>query len=191
MRYLFILLISGQLMGQGYETQSYALLGVLGAVEIRHYPACIQVTTQSQKGTNNFSKLFRYISKGNQSQTKIAMTTPVYRQSENGKSTMAFVLPQKYLSEKPPQPLTPDVKIQAVAAGYFAALRFGGYANTSKLAIHERRLLEVLDQAEIQIQSELMILGYNSPFYFINRRNEVMFAIDQASLPDSLTLKAD
>lgn len=190
MRYLFILLVGSQLFGQRYETQSYTALGILNSVEIRYYPASIQVKTTSQIGNNNnFSKLFKYISKGNQSQAKIAMTTPVYTQTKDGQRQMSFVLPKKYMENPPPTPTAKDVLVKKVDGGYFAALRFGGYNSVKKTNYHENKLKNTLYQAGINIQSELFVLGYNSPFALINRRNEVMYAIDSLSLTDSLLQK--
>ena len=50
-------------MIQGYETQPYELLKNYDDFELRYYPSVIMAHTESSPGsTQNFRKLFRYIS---------------------------------------------------------------------------------------------------------------------------------
>lgn len=188
---LFLALIMNlALFGQPYETQTYTVLDTIEGVEIRYYPASVHVKTTSFQGdSRNFSKLFSYISKGNQSDIKIAMTTPVYMEQNDTVQEMSFVLPKKYLAVTPPQPLQNDVRICDVPAGYFAALRFGGYASASKIDRYATSLNRILKNHNMIAKGVLKTLVYDSPFSFFNRRNEVVFEIDPQSLPSDIVTK--
>ena len=186
----FALIMNIALFGQRYETQTYTVLDTLEGVEIRYYPASVHVKTTSYQGDNsNFSKLFSYISKGNQSKIKIAMTTPVYMEQNDTVQEMSFVLPKKYLAVTPPEPQQNDVRICNVAAGYFAALRFGGYASASKIDRYASSLTRILKDHKMIAKGVLKTLVYDSPFSFFNRRNEVVLEIDPQSLPADIVTK--
>ncbi|MGC6422108.1 MAG: SOUL family heme-binding protein [Flavobacteriaceae bacterium] len=176
-----------QLFGQRYETQPYTALGSIGELEIRFYPPSIKALTLGIKGKNhNFSKLFNYIAQGNTSGTKIAMTTPVYLEDEKGLAKMAFVLPQKYLHKKAPTPLCSDIKIATDSGGYFAALRFGGFNTQRKTDKQLYKLRCILKKKGIGTKGTGKILGYNSPFTLVCRRNEVLFEVERKTLPTSI-----
>ena len=73
-------------MSQGYESQPYKLIKDFEVFEIRYYPSVHMVQTESTETSgNNFSKLFQYISGSNESNLKIAMTTPVHMEKKGGK----------------------------------------------------------------------------------------------------------
>ena len=184
MRTIFYLLCAMGLFAQEYETQNYRVLGQLDDAEVRYYPEVMKVKTEGPLSSNgNFSKLFNYIDKGNTSSTKIAMTTPVYMQQNSEQSQMEFVLPRKYLSEKAPSPIRSDVMVYKARAGFFVALEFGGYNNASKTAKYRRQLEKILESNNINPLGPLKVLGYNSPLTVFNRRNEVLFKVQEESLP--------
>ena len=95
---------------------------------------------------NPFSTLFRYISGDNQNNEKIEMTTPVYMYQEDGTSAMEFVLPNKYMEKDAPTPSAANVKIYESKPGYYAAVRYGGYSNASKVKIHTDRLMKEIQK---------------------------------------------
>lgn len=186
MRTIFYLLCAMGLFAQEYETQNYRVLGQLDDAEVRYYPEVMKAKTEGPLSSNgNFSKLFNYIAKGNASSTKIAMTTPVYMQQNSELSQMEFVLPRKYLSEKAPSPIRSDVVVYKARAGFFVALEFGGYNNASKTAKYRRQLEKILESNNINPQGPLKVLGYNSPLTVFNRRNEVLFEVQEESLPEA------
>lgn len=187
MRLLILLFFSMGVSAQGYKTQPYKVVAALDQAEIRYYPEAVMVKTTATVGNkSNFSKLFSYITKVNDSKTEIAMTTPVYRERINKEEQMAFVLPKKYLKQAPPQPLRSDVKIFTSAAGYFIALQFGGYVNAAKTVNYQKKLDAILEQHQIEKKGTLKILTYNSPFSFFNRRNEVLYEIAFESIPKEI-----
>ena len=186
MRTIFYLLFAMGLFAQEYETQNYMILGRLDDAEVRFYPEVMKAKTEGSLSSNgNFSKLFNYIAKGNASSTKIAMTTPVYMQQDSQRSQMEFVLPRKYLTEMAPSPVRSDVVVYKAKAGFFVALEFAGYNNANKTAKYRRELEKILESNNISSQGPLKVLGYNSPLTLFNRRNEVLFEVQEESLPQA------
>lgn len=107
----------------GYASAPYQVLQRTHSVEIRSYPPLRLAETST--GGDDFMRLFRYISKGNASETKIAMTTPVLMTdlgTTNGR--MAFVLPEDL--EAPPVPSVPGVELRRTEPTTVAVLRFRG-----------------------------------------------------------------
>ncbi len=159
-------------MAQGTEMQPYELIKKIDSVEIRFYPSATLVET---RGGNSFSKLFQYISGNNESKQKIAMTAPVYM--NESKSKMAFVMPLSVHEEGAPIPKSEQVSLRVTEPRYVAAIRYAGYTNAQKEVTHKQKLLQTLEENDISTIGELEILGYDSPYKFYNRRNEIMVAI--------------
>jgi len=164
-------------MAQSYQTQPYELISVHQDVEIRYYPPAMKVKVSGPLRNNrNFNALFRYISGDNDSREKIAMTTPVYMETQEDVQTMEFVLPKKY-KETAPQPIANGVEVYQSEQAYFAAIRYGGYSNESKVLKAKQRLFSVLDKEQIEITGDILVLSYDSPYKFYNRRNEVIVKV--------------
>ena len=163
-------------MAQDTEIQPYEVIKEIDSVEIRFYPSATLVTTS---GGNNFGKLFQYISGNNKSNQKIAMTAPVYR--NESKSEMAFVMPSSVHKKGAPAPKGENVSVEVTPPRYVAAIRYSGYTNSRKEALHKKRLMDVLQQNGIEIMGIVEILGYDSPYKVYNRRNEVLVEIAYAN----------
>ena len=103
------------------------------------------------------------------------MTTPVHMEKTEGKNKMAFVLPSSLKS--PPSPKNKNVEIVRSKEAYFAAIQYGGYSNISKVKFYTDLLKKSLGQNGIKVNGSPIILGYNSPYKFFNRRNEVMIEV--------------
>jgi hypothetical protein len=174
---VFVSLISNWIMGQRYESQPYEILQSLDDLEIRFYPPAMMAKTMENTG-NPFSTLFRYISGANQNNEKIEMTTPVYMYPEDGTSAMEFVLPKKYMGQDVPTPSGTNVKIYESKPGYFAAVRYGGYSNASKVKIHTDRLMGEMQKHNLKAISKPVVLSYDSPYKVMNRRNEILVKIN-------------
>mgnify|MGYP006241605281 FL=1 len=159
-------------MAQNTEIQPYEVIKAIDSVEIRFYPSATLVQTS---GGNNFGKLFRYISGSNESEEKIAMTAPVYMNED--KSEMAFVMPLDVHQRGAPEPMGKNVSLRITEPRYVAAIRYGGYTNASKEATHTKRLMKALEDNSIEAKGAVEFLGYDSPYKFYNRRNEVMVEI--------------
>ena len=108
-------------MAQSIQTQPYDVITVHQEVEIRYYPPAMKVKVSGPLRNNrNFNALFRYISGDNESREKIAMTTPVYMETQDEVQTMEFVLPEKY-KETAPRPSAKGVEVYQSERAYFAA----------------------------------------------------------------------
>ena len=177
---VFVSLISNSIMGQRYESQPYEVIQIIDNLEIRFYPPAMMAKTKGNTG-NPFSTLFRYISGANQNNEKIEMTTPVYMYPENGTSAMEFVLPKKYMQQDAPAPSGTNVKIYESKPGYFAAVRYGGYSNASKVKLNTNRLMDEIQKHNLKMISNPVVLSYDSPYKIMNRRNEILVEISYAT----------
>ena len=167
-----ILSVHSITVAQDTEIQPYEVIKAIDSVEIRFYPSATLVQTS---GGNNFGKLFRYISGSNEAEEKIAMTAPVYMNKD--KSEMAFVMPLDVHQKGAPEPMGENVSLRITEPRYVAAIRYGGYTNASKEATHTKRLMKALEDNSIEAKGAVEFLGYDSPYKFYNRRNEVMVEI--------------
>ena len=179
--FLFILLMS--FMRSSIETPDYEVLRVLNRkAEIRRYPDLILAQTQldsntySENSSLGFRRVAGYIFGGNEQGQKIAMTSPVVM--EMGESTqMAFVMPKQYSMDALPDPSNPNVKIAKKEARTLAVLRFGGYSDDAKIQEKAAELRSLLTKEGIAFDPKLIYMGYNAPWDFIGRRNEVAFEL--------------
>lgn len=160
-------------MAQPLETQEYTVLETLGELEIRHYPPVMKI--QSERG---FNALFRYISGENQSGTEIKMTTPVYMGDSQGNEVMEFVLPKAFDEGNTPDPTSAAVRVVQSKEGHYVAIGFGGYASDAAATTYARRLKTLADRHQLKTVGEPMVLVYDSPYKFFNRKNEILLQID-------------
>lgn len=178
---LLILLLS--IMRSSIETPDYEVLRVLGKkAEIRRYPELILAQTEMNAASYNenssmgFRRVAGYIFGGNVEGEKIAMTSPVVM--EMGTQTqMAFVMPKQYKIEDLPQPNSQQVQLTKKEARTLAVLRFGGYSDDAKIQEKAAELRALLQKEQIAYTDKLIYMGYNAPWDFIGRRNEVAFEL--------------
>ena len=164
---------------QTYETQTYNLIDKSDDFEIRYYPKSIKARVISTSDSNNnFRKLFSYISGNNNTNEKIAMTTPVYMNSDSNGNSMDFVMPSEFNLSNIHKPNDKDVKIIESKAGYFATLKYGGYSNSFKVEANTNKLYKILKGKNIDFIGEPSYVSYNSPFKFFSRRNEIIIQIN-------------
>ena len=160
------------------EVQSYNVIQKISDAEIRFYPPVMMAKHTSKTQGSGFGKLFGYISGNNTNKTKIAMTSPVYIEKKSGENSMAFVLPEKFSNGNTPQPNDPSLKVLEVKGGYFAAIMYSGYTSNSKEKEYTQILKKLLQKEKINPIGTPKILVYNSPYKFINRRNEILIPIE-------------
>lgn len=165
----------------GYETAPYQPVRVVGAFEVRDYPALrvVETPANTTAGGSGFGRLFRFISGRNASGEKIAMTTPVLRGEQAGRATMAFVLPATLQSERVPRPEDDSLSLREIPAGRFAVLRFsGGRSTKAETAALQR--LQAWIAAEHLIASSPPVFAYFDPPWVppFLRHNEVMLRLD-------------
>ena len=179
--FLFILLMS--FMRSSIETPDYEVLRVLNRkAEIRRYPDLILAQTQldsntySENSSLGFRRVAGYIFGGNEQGQKIAMTSPVVMEM-GAQTQMAFVMPKQYSMDALPDPSNPNVKIAKKEARTLAVLRFGGYSDDAKIQEKAAELRSLLTKEGIAFDPKLIYMGYNAPWDFIGRRNEVAFEL--------------
>jgi len=177
-----VLAVAGcQLSRAGYASAPYSVLRADSPFQIREYPALQIVETRT--GGDDFMRLFRYISRNNSDEAKIAMTTPVFMEGQgttNG-NRMAFVLPQSLVV--PPQPKDSAVSVRTQAAGTFAVLRFRGSRQDSG-GTAARELKGWMAEKGFPPQGEPVFAYFDPPWTpgFL-RRNEVMIRTSVVAVP--------
>ena len=111
-KFILLTLFPLFMFSQTYETQKYNLIDKSDDFEIRYYPKSIKARVISTSDSNNnFRKLFSYISGNNNTNEKIAMTTPVYMNSDSNGNSMDFVMPSEFNLSNIHKPNDKDVKI--------------------------------------------------------------------------------
>ena len=161
------------------EEAKYEVIEKNKIYEIRKYSDRLAVETSRAGIDSNFRKLFNYISGRNDTQEKIAMTTPVTQVEKNGSITMQFYLPSKFNSGNVPNPSREDVRIVNIEGGYYAVVRYSGRASDRNFIKHKEILEKELKNNNISILSPPIRATYDSPFTLpMNRRNEAMFKIE-------------
>jgi hypothetical protein len=165
--------------------QPYKEIRSIGAVEIRFYPEAVMASVKSDQsgygaGSNkNFRKLAAYIFGDNQQQSKIAMTAPVHMDWNDKGSSMSFVMPEGYNLQNLPRPKASDIQLHTSEEEYVAVLQFGGYASDKAIEEKKAELENLLKKAGIHHDGNFRYLGYNAPWDFMNRRNEVIVRISK------------
>ena len=166
------------------EKQAYRVVKKEAGFEIRFYPSATMATVYSKAdnyksvASSGFNKLAKFIFGGNQQKESISMTAPVIMRITEKGSSMSFVMPQKYNESTLPIPNDPQIEIKKSQPAYFAALSFSGYANDEKIAIYQEKLAAMLKEKNIIRKEGFYFLGYNAPFQFIGRTNEVIIPIE-------------
>jgi hypothetical protein len=166
------------------EKQKYTVVLKDKGFEIRFYPSATLATIRSDAKTYKelsnpgFRKLAGYIFGGNETGTKISMTSPVQMDINDSFSTMSFVMPSAYQTENLPKPKDPGIVLKKTNDEYVAAIKFGGFASDRNLKFHSEKLQRLLKEKGITSQGHYRYLGYNPPFQFIGRRNEIIISVD-------------
>ncbi|MHC1733959.1 MAG: heme-binding protein [Bacteroidales bacterium] len=164
------------------EKQKYKVVHSEKEFEIRFYPSAVLATVYSdarnykELATPGFRKLAGYIFGGNESETKISMTSPVHMDMRS--ASMSFVMPSSYSEENLPKPDDPGVKIERTDDIYVAAIRFGGYASDKDISHYSEKLKTMLEDKGIRWYGNFRYLGYNPPFQPFGRKNEIIVNVE-------------
>jgi hypothetical protein len=171
-------------MASSIEKQEYRLVQSENEYEIRYYPSAMMATIYSsaksyrQISIPGFRTLAGFIFGANESNTRIAMTSPVHLDINDSESAMSFVMPSKYDEQSLPRPNDSRVKVEKSKAEYVAVLKFGGYANDKKIARYSEKLRTAMDKKGINYFGNFRFLGYNPPYQFIGRKNEIIVSVN-------------
>jgi hypothetical protein len=167
---------------QGIETYPYTILKTYDGFEIRQYESrlftSVKLTSNdySKVSSKGFSILAGYIFGGNETNEKIAMTSPV-AMSLDDSMTMMFMVP-KDSENKLPKPNDNQIQFKEEPAKKVAAITFGGWANQEKIDQYKTQLIEALKAQNIAFTDQFYFLGYNAPYETSNRRNEVIVVLE-------------
>ncbi len=179
-----LIITLSKLMAQ-IPQQPYKEIRKSGKLEFRYYPQAVMATVSDNETSykkssgNNFRKLANYIFGGNTNNTKIAMTAPVHMDFNGASSSMSFVMPEGYTLSNLPLPESKEIDLHETPEEYTVALRFGGYASDEKIEEAKNELQNLLKQAGITDNGNFRYLGYNAPWDFLFRRNEIVVSISK------------
>jgi len=180
------------------EEAAYNVVTTDGAFEIRDYaPHVVAETlvdgTLEEAGNTAFNRLFRYISGGNRSREKVAMTAPVSQQPKGEKIAMtapvaqqrvreqwavSFMMPSTYTLETLPAPEDPQVTLRQVPARRIAAVRYSGSWSEKGYQRNLKDLESWMRGRGLSPAGDPVWARYNSPFslWFL-RRNEILVPV--------------
>jgi len=164
------------------ECADYKVIAKKTNYEVRHYDQLKVASTQS-KGSQ-FMKLFGFIARGNDRKEKIPMTAPVLqyynvdsKTNELAKSgyEMSFFM-TKSLGDNVPKPTDEEVTIDNFGPVTVYAVRFGGYMWRSTVIREQKKLYEALKADRVDFDESVVVTaGYNSPWQFWNRHNDLFY----------------
>ena len=167
-----------------YESAAYTVLESDGPFETREYPDLMMATTgmqlETQGDDGSFMRLFRYIGGANEHEHKVAMTTPVFMQSEAYVTSgqMGFVIPREVTAQGIPSPTNDNVQIRKRIGGRFAVIRFDGRMNRESVAKAEDELRVWMNGSGMIGDGDAEFAGYDPPWTpGLLRRNEVLIRL--------------
>lgn len=169
----------------GYEGPAYRVIASHGEVEIRRYGKMTGAVTgmapkKSSARNSEFGRLFRFIDGGNEREEKIAMTSPVFMETDDkGKETsMIFLMPEKTVTTGVPKPSDNKVSVQPIPGGDFAVLRFTGYRSNEAQSQAIETLRQVIAKAGLKTRGAPLFAYYDPPWIpEALRRNEVIWRV--------------
>jgi len=161
------------------ETYPYKVKKKYDRFEIRSYEATlftsVKLSTKGYKNSSSkgFSILAGYIFGNNDRNEKIPMTSPVSMSLEDS-MTMMFMVPKEFNKDMLPKPNQSGIEFKEEPAKTFAAIRFSGWANDTKIEKYKQSLKSALDAQGISYTNRFYFFGYNAPYEVFNRINEVL-----------------
>ncbi len=123
---------------------------------------------------------------------KIAMTTPVTMESEEGAEAdnagnwVAFSMPSQYTLDTLPVPQNPDIKLEARKGYTGAAIRFSGFGGMKAMLEHEELLRACLKRDGVEVVGLPVYARYDPPWTVpLLRRNEVILPVKTPATSES------
>jgi len=156
------------------QRQEFRVVRSYSDFEIREYEPCVlaevKVTADYTSASGRaFGNLFNYISKGNDSSTKIAMTAPVIAAQraariEEDEWFVSFVMPSGSTFGHLPHPNDPQVILRELDAEICIAASFNGRATKEKADLATRTLRAAAARENIALSDETRICRFDPPF---------------------------
>jgi hypothetical protein len=160
------------------EAYPYTVEKTVDDLEIRAYEASLftsvplSSSSYNKTSSEGFSKLGGYIFGANETNEKIAMTSPV-AMTLGDSSTMKFMVPRNLKMEDLPTPSQSDISFEEIPSKKMAVISFGGWANDQKIEDYKKKLTAVLEKNNIPFSQNFYVFGYNPPYDLFFRSNEV------------------
>ena len=176
---IIIILFFAQNLFSVPSDKNYTLIKKIENIEIRQYKSAIYAsyTPENEKERNNsFRKVAGFIFGDNSSSEKISMTSPVVIKLHNNYE-MAFSMPKKYNLKNLPSPNNKAINIYTEPGALKACVKYSGYTNSSVEDKKINELKNILLKYNYSHKNDFEVLVYNSPFDFLNRRNEITVTI--------------
>ena len=156
------------------ERQEFKVLRTYDDFELREYLPCViaEVKVSAQYSTASssaFASLFNYISAGNKSSEKIAMTAPVIAvqnadSSDSDEWFVSFVMPSGATFGQLPHPNDSQVKLRELATETCVAKSFRGRATEELSQKITQELRTSASKANIALSNETRICRFDAPF---------------------------
>ena len=162
------------------KATQYTVIKKIENIEIREYNKLIYVSyiPESIKDRNrSFQNVAGYIFGENKTKTKIEMTSPVVIKLHN-KNEMAFIMPEEYTLNNLPKAENKKLSIYEEPSNIKACIRYSGYSNQEKEKENIEKLKKTLEKHAISHKNDFEVLVYNSPYQFMNRRNEIVVSVE-------------
>lgn len=159
--------------------EHYIVIDSFNDIEIREYNDLIYAsfTPESSKERNmSFRNIAPYIFGENSRNENIEMTSPVVIKMHN-QNEMAFIMPKRYTLNNLPIPNNKNLEIYEEKSNIKAVIRYSGYSNKEKEEKMTKKLKTILSNNNIEHQEDFELLVYNSPYDFINRKNEISVSV--------------
>jgi effector-binding domain-containing protein len=87
-------------------------------------------------------------------------------------------MPSSLVKDNLPKPEDPAVLIEKTKDEYVAAIRFSGYASDEDIRTYSEKLKNLLLEKGINFYGNFRYLGYDAPYKFIGRRNEIIVSVN-------------
>ena len=172
------------------KRQEFRVIQSYGDFEVREYFPCVIAEVRvsanfSESSSSAFSILFNYISKGNKSSEKIAMTAPVITAqnedaSDSAEWNISFVMPSGSTFDQMPQPNNSQVRLRELDTERCVAKSFRGRATDGLSRKIAQELRASAAKANISLTSETRICRFDPPFKpGILHYNEIVIPVNQ------------
>ena len=156
------------------ERQEFKVIRTYDDFELREYLPCViaevKISAQYSTATSSaFASLFNYISKGNKSSEKIAMTAPVITaqkadKSESSEWYVSFVMPSGSTFGHLPHPNDSQIKLRELDTETCVAKSFRGRATDELSRKIANELRASASKANIALSDETRICRFDPPF---------------------------
>ena len=166
-----------------YKEPAYELLNKNGRIEIRQYSEYVIAKTSiknsnTEEDNNLFRRLGGYIFGNNVDNASIPMTIPVITKNDNTNYEMIFFMLDAKKPEDLPEPTNKDVILDTMEIGKAISITFGMWTTESRVEYYKEILDEYILENNLEIESELMVAQYNSPWAIPPfRKNELIYKI--------------